>query len=845
GIHAINYGCGILVITADGVVTGYDEDGIHAYNSEDSDNLRIETGADSTITGYTNGINAGNFGSGNLVITADGQVTGHDDGIDAYNSENGANLRIETGADSTVTGYTNGIIAGNFGYGNLVITANGEVTGEDEDGIFAYNGGPGSGLLGNGIDLRIETGAQSVITGQGGDGIDAENYGSGILTITARGTVLGDNNGIEATNSYYGGALRIETGVGSVVTGEGGDGIDAEQFGSGNLRITANGEVTGLENSGITAQNWGYGRTIIEVGAAGLVQGNEAGIFAQSYGDQNVSITNYGLVRNLSGASDDLAIEFVLVGGRAVIANYGNLVGYVNIDSDDPGNDRLGNSGTWNTAGGTNEFGDGNDLVANSGLLIAADDGSSNETTRFSGVETFHNSGRVTMADGAEGDELRLGGSLSPDTPTDYEGKDGTLLVDAALGPQSAGGLSDQLFVGGNTSGTTRVFVNVTDALGADTEGLPVVLVGGASADGQFVLGAPVNAGFFTWDMRYDAAENWHELFTSGVGIGSYEFAAGISGAQEIWHQTTGTLLQRQADLRALLEGLGVTPVADYAEPVAPTPAGKVTPGFWLKAVGAYVDRDDEEDGFTLDRKQTIWGGMAGFDFGDQYGGSAWLFGLFAGYLNSDLDFDATDTRWTYEGPTVGAYATYLNGAFHADLTVKADFLDIDIDPQDLAPGSDDADTDAFNAGGRLDLGYKFGESLFIEPQATLAVVHTEIDDVDIFGGSVEFDDETSVRGRLGLRLGHEQTGSNGVIYSGDVTASVWEDFSGDNDVTIVDTGVPAFGASDDPGQTYGDIALGFSAADPEGWSGFLRANYLFGTDYEAVTGNAGVRYAW
>jgi len=50
---------------------------------------------------------------------------------------------------------------------------------------------------------------------------------------------------------------------------------------------------------------------------------------------------------------------------------------------------------------------------------------------------------------------------------------------------------------------------------------------------------------------------------------------------------------------------------------------------------------------------------------------------------------------------------------------------------------------------------------------------------------------------------------------------------------------------SDDPSDTYGDVALGLSATNPEGWSSFLRANYLFAEDYEAVTGSAGVRWAW
>src|SRR5207244_6760701 len=69
--------------------------------------------------------------------------------------------------------------------------------------------------------------------------------------------------------------------------------------------------------------------------------------------------------------------------------------------------------------------------------------------------------------------------------------------------------------------------------------------------------------------------------------------------------------------------------------------------------------------------------------------------------------------------------------------------------------------------------GYKMrlAHGIFVEPQASLAVLHTEIDDIDdIFGGAVDFNDETSVRGRLGLRLGHEYTASNQLIYSSDVT---------------------------------------------------------------------------
>ncbi|MFZ5671733.1 MAG: autotransporter domain-containing protein [Pseudomonadota bacterium] len=120
------------------------------------------------------------------------------------------------------------------------------------------------------------------------------------------------------------------------------------------------------------------------------------------------------------------------------------------------------------------------------------------------------------------------------------------------------------------------------------------------------------------------------------------------------------------------------------------------------------------------------------------------------------------------------------------------------------------------------------------ELQATLAVLYTEIDNVEMFGGTVDFDDETSVRGRLGLRLGYDHTTANGVVYSSDVTAIVWQEFNDSNDVTIATADFAAFGVSNEPGETVGDISLGFSVVAPEGWSGFLRGNYQFSDDLDA-----------
>jgi autotransporter family porin len=861
-------------------------------DSEDTPGaVTIITGA--TITGNDgNGIYAYNAGSGDINITVDGDVSGTTDlyGVAAdgiYARNEGTNLNVTTGAQSYVFGTENGIDARNYGEGSLSITADGFVTGYYNDGIFAVNGEDGD-------DLTITTGALSVVRG-GGHGIGAFQDGRGDFTIEANGFVAGYGvddsedaysvgDGIHAINNY-GEYTTIVTGVGSTVRGVD-DGIDVHHdTGSSEdtLSITVNGTVTGrgVNNNpyfpdynrayGIEANNQNYGsQTVVNVGGSGLVEGRDAGIYVYGYGsfsnDQDILITNDGTVRNLSGESHDLAIR--TDGGEdadTVVNNNADLIGNVRFDAFF-GKDTLNNAGFWNMAGGDSDFGGSSeDEVNNTGLLVAADDSTTAETSRIFRLERFDNDGGlISLIDGQEGDTLLL-----TDRPMDdvydpvgtgalvYTGTNGRLAVDAALGP-GAQGVSDELHIDGSTVDTTNtVHVNVVAATGANFDGIPVVRIiseTGTTLEEHFDLAGPVAGGFFLWDMRLDEPNNWHELYMVGtnpdgtgdpvLGPGASEFTEGFGAGSDVWLLTVGTVLHRQADLRAMLAGLNVTPVADFAEEVEPTPVATITPGFWFKGLAAYVESDEEQDGFDLDRKQTIWGGMAGFDFGTREAvGDALLFGLFGGYIGSDLEFDETNTEWNYEGPTLGAYVTYLDHAFYADLTVKADFLDIDIDAEELGG---EGDTDMVNVGGRLDTGYKFGETAFIEPQASLAVVHTEIDDVDIFGGTVEFDDETDVRGRLGLRFGVDHTNNDATVLTADVTASVWEDFTGgDNDVTIIVPGVDDVGLSGDGASTYGDLSLGLSAANPDGWSSFVRGNYLFAEDYEAFTGNAGVRFVW
>ena len=236
--------------------------------------------AASSITGHTYGIYAGNNGNGAFSITATGDVTGtNGDGILAVNFGSATDLTINAAA---VSGDGFGIAAGNYGSGTTSITVT-DVTGTKGDGIYARN---------DGTDLTVTAAA---VTG-GTNGIAARNFGSGALSITATGTVTGtDYDGINATNSSNGTGLTIN--VASVSGGD--NGIEALNDGSGALSITATGDVTGTNGDGINATNSSNGTGLtIDVAA---VSGGGDGIEARNDGSGALSITATGTVTGTNG----------------------------------------------------------------------------------------------------------------------------------------------------------------------------------------------------------------------------------------------------------------------------------------------------------------------------------------------------------------------------------------------------------------------------------------------------------------------------------------------------------------------------------------------------------------
>lgn len=295
GIEARNYGTAGLTITANADVTGKGGMGIRAFNSanDTTASMLITQAAGTTTTGGIHGILADNAG-GSLKINALGTSIGEtESGIYAVNQASATDLTITS---FVARGAQNGIYATNKGAGDTSITTTDIITGTNNDGIYAVNEYRKFGD--NPGDLIITT---NDVTG-GVNGIKARNERDGIMAINSVGSIEGKTgDGVNVRRDVRGGDVTVN--VNNVLGAN--DGINAYslgQYGAG-LRINAEGDVFGNDGDGIYA-NSSFATSDLIITAVN-VSGAENGIFATHSGDGDLSITTSGTVTGRIAPSND------------------------------------------------------------------------------------------------------------------------------------------------------------------------------------------------------------------------------------------------------------------------------------------------------------------------------------------------------------------------------------------------------------------------------------------------------------------------------------------------------------------------------------------------------------
>jgi len=771
-------------------------------------------------SGY--GIDAGATNSATTINVRDtSSVTGSVVGIAAESV--GGDITINTAAGSTVSGLgAQGISAKATTTGDVRVIAEGDVSGAGSGFAYGISAASESGAVevttgighvrgARGVSARAVVGTAKIttstgdVTGNDGDGILAQ--ASGKVTVETHGDIAGSNNGIFAS-STAGGNVDIKTEGSKTIKGTVGAGIFAVTNGAGTILVTN----------------------------TAAVQGTDSGIRAVSAGGAIKIINNFAIA-NMT--LDDAAVAINTAGGATTIDNNFVIAGRV-ITGDS--SDVLNNRRVWVTESNS-DFGGGSDRLNNSGIIDVGDEAGVAETTIFARLDNLdNNAGSINLSDQTAGDGSNLSDRLT--TSGNYNGNGGALAVDAFLG--DPGSLADVLAVGGNTTGVTRIFVTDTNTgPGAfNPGGILVVDVAGTSSAADFVLAnGPIDKGMFFYDLLFDAGAGEHRL----VGLPDrevFETLAAVASSQEIWRETTDAWSTRQENLRDVMANRQVvTGVADPAIMADDAPMGSL----WASALGSWAERHDEASfsllngsfDFDTSYSQDIYGVVGGADFrADLAGDASALFGLMAGYIDSKLRFDESSTSIDSEGATVGAYASLMSGGFFANVLVKADLLTMDYTVGSLATDDND-DTNVRSYGVRGDLGYRFGDSLFVEPMLSVDAMSTKIDAFSVGGVDIDAGTNESFRGGAGIRAGY-----GGEMVRASAAARIWDVFATDNEVDVL-AGVPLTLSDDDMEGVYGDVSGQVDVSLSTNMAVYLKGGILFSDDVMKPNASGGFAFTW
>lgn len=787
-----------------------------------------------TAGDYSAGIVAGSYGGDANAAAVSVSTTGdYSAGILAASILGDAN--VLAGEINTAGNYSAGIVAGSYSGNANVGAASVSTTGDYSAGILAGS------ITGDVNIASLFTSTEGLESG----GIVALAGGDATVLAGAVYTDGQDSNGIEV---LAGGDAFVLAGVVDT-DGDNSEGIVAEAIGDATV-IAFDVETLGDFAHGVRAFSSG-GATNVAVGSVDTAGLDAHGIDAFSangattvfvgssvYGGDGVD--GAGVV--FGGATSATLVNIGSIGSRndraivnddrdsTVLNLFGTVTGHVEMGA---GDDDFYNVAGAFVARGDSDFGDGNDLFYNAGVVTMAPR-MAPTTVSFDGLETFDNDyGVIWLANDIEGDLLRL--------PGDFIGG-GALYFDAYLG--GPGSTADMLEIDGAVVASgqgdpTALIVNDTNSGGFGgyvANGIEVVDVSeGTTNLGDFYLyGGPIDKGLFVYDLILRPDDYWVLQSTAQDEV--YEMASLMTGAQNIWYTTAGAWHQRTNDLRNAFTGNpSVQPLGMFENPEIDAKKGAGN-GVWARAIGDWGNYDADNG---VSYRQDTYALQAGLDGSFDFGRGTMIAGMLGGFVKSNMDFKGTSTEVDYSGATGGAYLTYLQDAFYIDALVKADMLNTDYKNTEIGAS---AGADAITIGVSVETGYKFNltPTTFIEPQAQLSYVSVQMDDMDFDGTGVDWNSGDSLRGRLGARLGTSITQASGAVLTPYVKASVINEFAGDNKVNVA-----GFLTADDTSGTWGEVGGGLQFHTTGSVSGYVDGTYWFGSDNNGGTVTGGLRHAF
>ncbi|MEJ0012477.1 MAG: autotransporter outer membrane beta-barrel domain-containing protein [Bauldia sp.] len=542
----------------------------------------------------------------------------------------------------------------------------------------------------------------------------------------------------------------------------------------------------------------------------------------------------------------------------------------------------------------------GEDAIFNFGLVQTAFHGESGDTTTFV-LDDFYNgdplgvitteaaddtdntfSGLVSMIDDGADDRTfiygNFHGAATGSTARSYLG------IDVFFADPNEGGVSDTLQIGSegdlvDVTGTTGVIVHklntATDASTKIGDRIVVVyaytgdqledftctatwcqdgdsfFVSDHSPDYVQVNGAGfVRDGLFMWGMKQFEVPNdpQTDLVATWGPDAAQQSSLGPS-LTRLWNDTAGHaednvygLVYPQTNTATGGAGADLSAIPDTI--VAPPEATPQKSALWGRLTGSWTSRDTTisqsapPSTFNSSLDQSTYGLTAGVEFRPNGGDSQSRFGLYGGYLASNLSFDTFTAASHSSGGTVGGYAALIKGPWYIDAEVKADFLSLDYTSPSVS-----LSTHGTSIGVLANTGYRMenGKSFF-EPIASFSFVNSAIGNTSGGGGSITYSGTQSIRGGLGARVGVTLGAAGGTQTELDVLGKVWDEFGPASTVTVSD-GVNTTTFTDSFSGISGEVVGRATIYNADrSSSGFASVGGKFGTGTTSVSAKVGVR---
>lgn len=313
-------------ISANGNITARGGIGIYA-NKQNEGHVVVLVGSAGPVVGGTHGVYVKSTGTGNVTLTSSARIQGSitGDGI-RISATNTGNTTVTLSNSAKVEGKGHGIWVSKTQSGRLTISAQ-AVEGEDGFGIYAKNTGSGDVLVeaagrvqtDKNAGILIDNGSNGgFITLSAFSGVESEeghavvirNLG-GDITLNTSGDV---RNARKATDVD---AIRIDDKGNGKITINSSGAINGARYGifakaegsngSGHIRVTVSGEVTGSGSDGIYLANKNSSGTYVRL-ETGAVTGDKHGIRALQYGTGDLTISTTGNVESRGSAATNIGI---------------------------------------------------------------------------------------------------------------------------------------------------------------------------------------------------------------------------------------------------------------------------------------------------------------------------------------------------------------------------------------------------------------------------------------------------------------------------------------------------------------------------------------------------------